>query len=890
VRREEQRVLAGSLNVLTPSDKTPENDAIDLLNFRVDQAGVLRGTEAFSTLVNVALNVPVHTLMRLDTFTTTKAYAKGLLTIDFGGSPAYLIGAGDKLYCQYTAGLAPLVLLASGFSGNPLSIVLFNGTFWILDSVKQVKLDSLNLSNGSGTIVTSWLPAAPTTPVVAVANTSGDGPLSGTYTYYVTYVGRSGVDFSLLESAPGPGVTLAAAGGVVSILGLPYQPNLEGIRLYRSGGSLAHSYLVAIFSFVPSQPLWASYLTPDYPNINQAWWDTRSDALISGVGVVMPTSGAIGAPSAPTAAVSAMSGFPIVSGLVGTYQYYLTFVNSAGLETNPSPVSAAVTPSNGMVDLTLPVSPDPDTVRRRIYRTGGTLGNAYQVTELTDNTTTSFTDGISDLAITELGIAMPTTNDPPPTGGTSVGMVGPYLNRLLAWKDGRLFWSQEGVPLFPGSEDGSATGNWADVGLPDDWIVAITLHPRLAVIYKQRVIWRLEGDPDTGTLEGTDASAGALGKNAVANGGTVDYVLSQDGLFLFDLDQLQKICGKVDPIFTSAVNWLALGAQDLSTPIWSLAAPFARPFPPVVCAYLNGTVLVSDGVETALLYHVETGRWTRFSTGLGYPITAIAPWGSAYEYWIGDSRGNLSAAILPGGGIVAGSAPNVWQTRFLDQGLGDQDKYYQEVVLDAELNGKTATVYLFFDNSAAAPPRSAVLDPFKATFTGTVRQKFYIPLPEDLDGQPRISVRVELDESLTFVRPAIHGLYIYWSPEARDGVSFGTRVLDFHSEWIKTARRLAIDCKGTITLAIATDQPGELTATVFFKTIDAGPVRNIVQVRLPPNIRGRNWIVSVVTGSQSTARVYSLRAWMRTIGDGGPGAWAWEDWLTAPPAEQPDAE
>jgi hypothetical protein len=33
-----------------------------------------------------------------------------------------------------------------------------------------------------------------------------------------------------------------------------------------------------------------------------------------------------------------------------------------------------------------------------------------------------------------------------------------------------------------------------------------------------------------------------------------------------------------------------------------------------------------------------------------------------------------------------------------------------------------------------------------------------------------------------------------------------------------------------------------------------------------------------------------MRAWMRTEGDGSVGMWNWEDWLTAPPPDQPDAE
>ena len=461
MKREEQRIFAGSLNLLTPSDKTPEGDAIDLRNWRVDQAGVLRGADGFTRLTQVGGGA-IHTIFKLDDFSTTQAYVNGVESItwgvgDNGETGAFLIGAGTSLYFYLPirgAGGVASATLATGLSGNKLSIVVWNGFIWVLDSLKQIKIDPWALSaSGNSSAVTPWLPAIPASAINATANTTGNGLLTGSFNYYCTYVdyGTPTINGFLTakESALSPAATVTAAGGAVSITALPYSASVDAIRLYRQEGGGAIEFVQQFGQGVdPTGAFCLNLLTATFPSNDSPWVDT----IASPTATFVATSGG---PAAPGLAPTAVGGFIIdaAAGLVGTYQYYRTFVNSAGLESNPGPVSADVTPTNGLVDLSWDAPPSgQDIVRQRIYRTGGTLGNAYQVIEFADATTTSYTDGIPDLTVTETGIAMPTTNDPPPSGAASdsMGMIGPYFNYLIAWKNGRLYWSQDGVPLFPG--------------------------------------------------------------------------------------------------------------------------------------------------------------------------------------------------------------------------------------------------------------------------------------------------------------------------------------------------------------------------------------------------------------------------------------------------------
>ena len=96
-----------------------------------------------------------------------------------------------------------------------------------------------------------------------------------------------------------------------------------------------------------------------------------------------------GSPTAPGAAVGA------ATGMTGDYEYAVTFVTSGG-ETFQGPDSAVVSVSNQKVNLTsIPVG-GPGTISRRIYRQKGGTGDYYRVAEIADNTTTTYTDSMSD--------------------------------------------------------------------------------------------------------------------------------------------------------------------------------------------------------------------------------------------------------------------------------------------------------------------------------------------------------------------------------------------------------------------------------------------------------------------------------------------------------------
>lgn len=99
--------------------------------------------------------------------------------------------------------------------------------------------------------------------------------------------------------------------------------------------------------------------------------------------------------------------------LTGTFSWAVTFVNSQLVEGNASPVTSSITltAKNGALT-SIPVAPTSwGVASRRIYRKSSAAGFYQRVATISDNSTTSYDDGIADAS---LGATMPTDNGVPP--------------------------------------------------------------------------------------------------------------------------------------------------------------------------------------------------------------------------------------------------------------------------------------------------------------------------------------------------------------------------------------------------------------------------------------------------------------------------------------------
>lgn len=151
-------------------------------------------------------------------------------------------------------------------------------------------------------------------------------------------------------------------------------------------------------------------------------------------GVYPPTSANIGA-SAAFGAASAATGAALASG--SSYTYKLTFRNTALVESDLGDAKTFVVTANSMGNIaltSLPVAPQSFGVGARIiYRTVAGGSTFKKVATLSDNTTTTYDDGVTDA---NLGATAPTDNGVPP------------LYSTIFYHQGRLFMNDTASPNY----------------------------------------------------------------------------------------------------------------------------------------------------------------------------------------------------------------------------------------------------------------------------------------------------------------------------------------------------------------------------------------------------------------------------------------------------------
>jgi len=607
-------------------------------------------------------------------------------------------------------------------------------------------------------------------------------------------------------------------------------------------------------------------------------------------------------PVAPTGAPICAAGSSDAFGPNGTYQFYVTFeLSDDSLESNPGPGSTPIALTLQDCNLTViplcGVSPPTGlTWKRNIYASGGELGQAYLVGTINDNTTTTFTATMNDLAATNQGIVMPLNNDPPPAAS---GAVGPYFSRLIAFSTAdhpnRLFWTDPNLPQYwPGSTD-EAEGNWVDVGQDGEPIVWCTLHINVLMIYKERSIWRLVGDPDTGTLEQVEEGTGLVGPWAVASADAVDYFIAPGGLRKSNLDKSEDISAPLRPIFqenfTNAGNltapgYILPGSAYHSDSEFCYAAALGYGMGKLYLTYYEA----ESGEQSPPIFVLDTasGKWTYFRaantfasfqgfcwTGVEVLVlggNSVSAGGAALVYSLDDFRAfyttdNGAAAIIC-----------VYQSHFEDCDVPDSQKVWLEVVVDYEFAGDTATVYVGADTGKRALTSIGTITGtgrFSASFalgldsaTNGIVHKTSSSASTVSDGLLAKNLTVAIQSSAT-ARVIIHNVYLYYYEEARLATSASTVPLDLGSAKVKQCKELELDIDasgGAVGINVYSDLPGNALAVRQTPSIPAPWGRALI--KFPFSVtEGYLWRLALTAASSAGPfRLYSARLLMRVMG------------------------
>jgi len=545
----------------------------------------------------------------------------------------------------------------------------------------------------------------------------------------------------------------------------------------------------------------------------------------------------------------------VAGSLSGYWTFWASFSTDDGHETNGAAASDAIRLDNQPVTLSaIPVSADPQVTKRHIYGVGPGVEEPLRFATIEDNVTTSLALAVDARDVQDRGTAMVLDADPPPAAD---GILGPYFNRLVAWKGSRLYWTPKDQPWkFPGSGD-EDEGNWVDAGDDTDPIQCITDHARMMVIYKRDSIWRVNGDIDQVGVdpERTAASTGARGPRCVCTGAGVDYFLGAEGVYAFDGQREVKISQALDPLFRG--EWAKISGGVLLPPLNRDSAGAS------VMAYRAGRVYLSypDSIQAepsaTLVYDTETKRWARDS---GF-FRSLYDEGPAYALM--GSIGPAGVYELESGTDDAGDPiPVIWQSPSFDQGLPNNPKVYSDLVIDFESPDPLVVKVLYDDGTAEA---------LASIFSTNGRSTTVLPLA--VDGQGRrgrmIAVRIVGDIRAEAV---IYGVHLHWYPEERNGKSFDSGVLDFSGP----ARVIEIEAEITsaapVNWAVDTDNFG---AAIAERDREAMPAtsRKPVLARLKAAADGRRGRVRMWSDGEFQLHSLTVRVEGLRVGVGPGETW-----------------
>jgi hypothetical protein len=241
----------------------------------------------------------------------------------------------------------------------------------------------------------------------------------------------------------------------------------------------------------------------------------------------------------------------------GTYTLYYTFLikfpNGEMYETGPSASSDVTVTTSGIAWSNIGTSTyigEGVIIWRRLYRYSTTLGSAFWVVDIEDNTTTTYTDDFADATINVNDVLTSTEYGPPPD---DLIAVETYLQRLFAVKDNYLYWSEPYLPFSFKQSSGIV------VTSEGDKLVGCKFWGDTLYMPSKAGWHRLAGsDPDTWAVKEVFSDRGIINPDTVEKTKYGIVGLWYDGIYLFDGSTSRNITEKVigTSLFTTTIGVL----------------------------------------------------------------------------------------------------------------------------------------------------------------------------------------------------------------------------------------------------------------------------------------------------------------------------------------------
>lgn len=836
-RKFSEKILAGSVNLLASADKLQSPDALDLQNWKVDQSDALH-TRAGSTSIGTAGSNPIRTLFK---FSGTRYQAS------------------DAIYRAFSS-------VSTGWSGDRIGVADMTKWSWWLNRSKSGKDDGTNFRNFSITAPASACVAADGTEYAQdittfdnsetfVVDPSGDDSFDGSEkkqgTHSLLIEATEDTTYSITRTVS---LDLSTLDGQTAsdddkhriwIYASKFK-RIEKIIFKIDVSSTAGAYDNYYEATIPRKMLkkagkgWARFelrraekLNADgvpvdnLPVFRRVGGDTaRSWATVTQIQIVLDTR---------TGLDVRFDLWDVFGSVAATIEgqdieYKFTYANDSEHESNPSPISTSVVINKTSVALSsLTASADAQVTKKYIYRRGGLLPDFYRVSATgVANATTTYTDTNSDEDVLALGIILEDDNDAPPA---AKGLAGPYFGRLVAWSTStnvaRLFWSKLDKPFaWPGAAN-SIEGNWENIGSTTEEIVWCTHRQTELWIYKENTIWTIGGDPDDGSnaFRLTSSPVGLIGVGAVCRAGDVDYFQAKEGIYRFNGHSAVKVSTKLDPIFKGLTTTIATGITIPAIDSTNRANS--------VIEFINDRVYFSypssgqTNPDTTVVYDIGSDRWYRDSRG----YTSLYYEGQNGNLVGGRSNGNVQT--LETGTDDAGSGiPVIWQSRYFDAGIGDQDKTFEDITIDALTNGVTVTATAYL-NDANGGQSSVSLGTLS---TAAIRTRNVLRFP-NATGAVGLTTNTGRNISIRLTATGVVSIYdciLNGYLEARQAESYDSDEFLAGNGKMTRMRELLLDIDNaaSVTVTVRSDQPSFAMADRTTNTVALSTTRRVERVML----------------------------------------------------------
>jgi hypothetical protein len=441
--------------------------------------------------------------------------------------------------------------------------------------------------------------------------------------------------------------------------------------------------------------------------------------------------------------------------LTGTYTWKLTFVAANGEESDGSPDTIGIVLSGNQGTLTAIPAGDARTTGRNLYRKGGALTSHYLVGSINDNSSTTFSDNLTDLAALTEGVIL--SGDVP--GDFPNSRLGGTNVRFPTYHYDRVFWvnqQQKNQIIWSKPLNGFAYPaiNNADVGDSKPISQIVSIFGELIIIKSGGSIWRLTGtDESSFDLTQTPSSVGTDESfTAVKLPDKIPFA-NRFGLWVFNGYTSQPLTTKLDMWFKQddrtgeelfGVN--GFHPPEVASPSVPLNFEAVANSEKYYLAYAEAGQAQNNAV---LVFDLKHGNITKRAgfTPLSLAIDDV----TGYVY-AGDSSGFVSLLDDWNGATQGGSPANFdFQTGYIDVQRGSNKTLWAlEFYLDTD--GQSLTPSVYYDSGAGtetlAPISTTslqrVVRPVEATNSRKM-QNFSVRLngsinPVNKSGAPQIQV------------------------------------------------------------------------------------------------------------------------------------------------------